>query len=1308
MSDDGNTAKYLEAGATFDAYGRQLTATDMTATVTATETTAPVRSARTDGQTTTTAYNPTTGFPTTSTLTTTPAPVSGNTATAQTTTTTYDTVRGLPVTVVDTNSKRTDTTYDALGRTLKVWLPNRSKANSDTPNYEYSYTITDGKPAAVGTTTLYGTGRRTSYTLFDGFLRERQTQAPGPDGGQLINDTFYDERGLTAKTFAPYYNTKAPSADLLTLDDATAVETQTWNSYDGLGRIIKSQQVAGNGDGGTALSTTTTAYGGDRISVTPPKGATPTTTVTDARGRTTELWQYHAATPTGIADKTLYEYTPAGKLTKLTDPAGNTWSYQYDQRGNQIVAIDPDKGETDSHYNDRNQLEYTVDANEKKLTHVYDGLGRETETHDGDASGTLLTKHVWDPSGFKGQLASTTRYIGGASGSAYTTTYSLYDTLYRPHRTTVSIPASEGALAGSYQTNVQYNVDGTVQSSSYPAAGSLTAETITPTYDDVLRVKTIGASGGATYLTNAIYSYTGKPLQYTYQATGAKATQVDNSYEWGTQRLSNSSVHRQDVAGADKSATYGYDEAGNITSVSDVSRDGTDNQCYTYDYLGRLTEAWAQNTTTCASTPASSVLGGPAPYWQSYTYDLSGNRRTETLHDPTGNTAKDTERSYDYPDPGSKRPHGLKQVDTSGPNGVSQDAYTYDDAGNTWTRTIGGDKQTLTWDAEGHLAQVTKPDGNGGTKTTAYVYDADGNRLITRTDADTTLYLGNTEITVANGSTTPKAIRYYDLGGGNQAIRTNDNKLSFLISDKNGTSQLAISASDLAMQQRRSTPFGGARGAAPSSWPGDKGFVGGTEDDSTGFVHLGARDYDPTTGRFLSVDPVLDPKDPQQLNAYSYASSSPVTYSDPSGLIRMNPDGTQCSGGWNKCGPGPSGGKSSNTGKGTSGTKSPGLTKDQKKKAKQVYDYFFTKNVCSPMALQYGVGDQLCQTQAEADADLGLTYQLLSALGDMTIIVPGIRCTLGDEGECKVYGYAVSSYDVAGVEVGSARFLRALSRAAKDICSFTPDTKVLMKGGKKKSIAKIKPGDKVEAADPKTGERRTARTVTARLVHHDDDLVDLSVRLKSGQTATVHTTANHPFWDGATHKWVPAGKLRSGHALNTADGRPAIVDHVRVHVGVANMYNLTVEELHTYYVLAGETPVLVHNSKCVVSDLRAAVGKGAARDYQMSVAGMVEVRLRGGGEKIWADGVDGTSILDAKYVSGKSSPFIPPGIKNAKVQGFIDADIANEMRRYAAVIGDGGNRYTDLRIITNNSDAVPYFEEMMAKYGVPGSVSVAP
>ena len=44
--------------------------------------------------------------------------------------------------------------------------------------------------------------------------------------------------------------------------------------------------------------TTTTAYGGDHVDVTPPEGGTATTTYTDARGRTSELRQYHGATPT--------------------------------------------------------------------------------------------------------------------------------------------------------------------------------------------------------------------------------------------------------------------------------------------------------------------------------------------------------------------------------------------------------------------------------------------------------------------------------------------------------------------------------------------------------------------------------------------------------------------------------------------------------------------------------------------------------------------------------------------------------------------------------------------------------------------------------------------------------------------------------------------------------------------------------------------------------------------------------------------------------------------------------------------------
>ncbi|WP_306316683.1 MULTISPECIES: RHS repeat-associated core domain-containing protein [unclassified Streptomyces] len=78
--------------------------------------------------------------------------------------------------------------------------------------------------------------------------------------------------------------------------------------------------------------------------------------------------------------------------------------------------------------------------------------------------------------------------------------------------------------------------------------------------------------------------------------------------------------------------------------------------------------------------------------------------------------------------------------------------------------------------------------------------------------------------------------------------------------------------------------FGAPRSEDAETLPGARGFVGGTT-DPTGLTHLGAREYDPTTGRFLSVDPVLDLNDPLQMNAYAYANSRPVTASDPDGRM---------------------------------------------------------------------------------------------------------------------------------------------------------------------------------------------------------------------------------------------------------------------------------------------------------------------------------------------------------------------------------------------------------------------------------------
>ncbi|WP_327180324.1 RHS repeat-associated core domain-containing protein (plasmid) [Streptomyces sp. NBC_01335] len=94
----------------------------------------------------------------------------------------------------------------------------------------------------------------------------------------------------------------------------------------------------------------------------------------------------------------------------------------------------------------------------------------------------------------------------------------------------------------------------------------------------------------------------------------------------------------------------------------------------------------------------------------------------------------------------------------------------------------------------------------------------------------------------------------------------------------------AVSMTTQALTRRKQLPFGEGRFTGSSTLPGTRSFVGGTA-DPTGLTHLGAREYDPALGRFISVDPVIDLDDPLQMNAYAYANSRPVTASDPDGQM---------------------------------------------------------------------------------------------------------------------------------------------------------------------------------------------------------------------------------------------------------------------------------------------------------------------------------------------------------------------------------------------------------------------------------------
>ncbi|WP_425581424.1 RHS repeat domain-containing protein, partial [Streptomyces sodiiphilus] len=664
-SHDGTTATYVESAATHDAYGRTLSVTDLAADVTVTGDGTPQRTPRSDGRTATVAYSPATGFATKVTETSPPAKP-GVASSALTTVTDIAPARGVPMKVTDTNGKASHLRHDALGRSTKVWLPDRSV--NALPSYEFTYRIVEGQPVAVGTMTIGNRGLQdTSYVIYDGFLRPRQTQDPGPDGGRLLTDTFYDERGLTTKTFAPYYVTGAPSSSLFLPSDESTVESQTRHTHDGLGRETEARLMAGDGDGGRVLSLTRTVHGGDRTTVIPPVGGTATTSLSDARGQLTELRQHHERAVDASYDTTRYRHTGRGELAEVTDPAGNTWTYTHDQLGRLVSSTDPDAGTTTHTFDDHGQKLSTTNAKGDTLAYVYDGLGRRTQIREDDADGPLRAEWVYDTiSGAKGRLASSTRW---ENGHAYTTRVVSYDLLYRATRSVVIIPQSEGALAGSYVSDTRYDLAGRVNAMTLPPAGGLSGYGVGYTYEDGTGRRTATSVAPSNLTAEVNYSLTGKPLQFELSRANGRKVWATNTYEWGTQRLRTARVDRENQPGVDRHETYAYDQVGNVLSIADVSRTGTDVQCFTYDHLRRLTEAWTQAAAGCAENGGAAAVGGPAAYHHSYTYDEVGNRLTETLHE------QDITRTYGYSD---TQPHAVTEIVQDAPGVRSLEEYAYD------------------------------------------------------------------------------------------------------------------------------------------------------------------------------------------------------------------------------------------------------------------------------------------------------------------------------------------------------------------------------------------------------------------------------------------------------------------------------------------------------------------------------------------------------------------------------------------------------------------------------------------------------
>ncbi|MFJ9824276.1 ricin-type beta-trefoil lectin domain protein [Streptomyces sp. NPDC101160] len=1045
---DGTPLFVPTATTTYDAYGRTATVTDPNSK----------DNQHPNGAVTTTTYTPTATGELPATLTV-ASPVPGSTSTWDSVTT-MDVRRNLPLTVKDQNLKTTTETYDALGRLTAVWLPGRTPAANPNADMTFGYGVSNqaGVPSTTTTNKLTKDGDTPVYVksvdILDGFARTRQTQTSPANPaytGRLVSDTLLDSQGRTRTSNAPWYNDASGPTGTLLPSAEGSIPSQTRTTYDGLGRAVVTASWSNN----VEQSRTTTDYKGvDRTDVVPPKGSAPTTTLTDGRGHTTELWQYTTPTATGLpADATVtrYTYTVDGNPLTRKDAAGNTWSYGYDQRGRQITATDPDTGTTTQTWDAAGRLGSTTNGKGQTVTFTYDLIGRKAGMFDGTATTTDKQLAAWTfdtATAGKGKPASSTRYVGGTGGQAYTTTIKGYDDGYRVTGSTVSIPGADAGLASgtfTYTTSTVYDkITGNPKETVLPAVGGLPLDDIVYSYNDYGQM--FKYAGATTYDTQSEYDAFGRPVRSTVNPWASQVV-ATTDFDQATGRVKQQLVDKQtSTTGAVQQTGYTYNDSGQVTSITGIADNTpsqTDRQCFTYDALGRLATAWTDNGGLaasetgqtqdqggCATTaPTAANIGGPAPYWQDYGYDLTGNRTRQVSHDPAGDTTKDVTTTQTFNAPGTVNtpttapttgggtggPHALLTSTAKTATTTNTDNFQYDAVGNTTSFRAGkAGTSSLNWNSEGKLASLTTAaqikgiggkcmDMQGGSTSngnpvqiytcntgagqkfatagdrlsngnkclqamgtaagspvqiqpcdgttaqtwtartdttfynpasgrclavpgdvttdgtdlvigdcattvpagqkwtvpdtrTTYVYDADGNQLVRRNPGKTTITLGSDELTVDTTSATrpqpQTGVRYYPIPGGMTIVRTGAGTAAgafvVQVADHHGTNGLSIDLSTLAATRRPSDPFGNARGTQPSAWAGDKGFVGGTKDTATALTNLGARQYLPTAGRFISTDPLFDGNDPQSWNGYAYADNNPVTNTDPDGKMCLH------------------------------------------------------------------------------------------------------------------------------------------------------------------------------------------------------------------------------------------------------------------------------------------------------------------------------------------------------------------------------------------------------------------------------------
>lgn len=452
-----------------------------------------------------------------------------------------------------------------------------------------------------------------------------------------------------------------------------------------------------------------------------------------------------------------------------TDEAGHVTQYTRDTN-KRVTRID---------YADTGYETFSYNSFGEVLSHRMKTGGTETFTYD--ASGSKMTYRdpyhasgnpsAWYDYDAMKRVSIVTDALGTGSGDINHTTSFAYNS--RSQLTVTTLPVDGGS--GHTITNV-YNPDGTLQSKT-DQLGHIWSYT----YDDYRRLKSITTPQRATgdntprtaYLyydangTGNDYTFTDANVTWVTPPSGASSKRIKTIYDDNRRKWKVTLA--PGVTGEEATTIYGYDNAGNLTSVTDPKNHGT---ATAYDERNRpksTTDRLNQTTTILFDT------GGrkkkiTRPNGQTTTYDTfdNGNRVTQQTVTQTPEPNAVTVYTYYTTADGASAPVGLLKsmrdprlyaqnctdvygytydlmgrkigmtypAANCGGAGTSQ-AWHYDTAGRDDTFTNRwGYTQTLTYDALNRLTQSSWNGNNWSVPpAVAYGYDV-ASRLLTINNAN--------------------------------------------------------------------------------------------------------------------------------------------------------------------------------------------------------------------------------------------------------------------------------------------------------------------------------------------------------------------------------------------------------------------------------------------------------------------------------------------------------------------------------------------------------------------------------------------